>query len=102
MEIHNWIRALGIPQDAQEREDWNNKYAKFSPSQETRFSDATLQVLNNNNIINFDVVFKSLFPVSLSTVNFDVTGTDNEYFTASATFEYMLYEIRDKNTQKRR
>ena len=102
MEIHNLIRELGIPQDAQEREDWNNKYAKCSPSQETRFSDATLQVLNNNNIINFDVVFKSLFPVSLSTVNFDVTGTDNEYFTASATFEYMLYEIRDKNTQKRR
>ena len=102
MEIHNWIRALGIPQDPQEREDCNNKYARFSPSQETRFSDATLQVLNNNNIINFDVVFKSLFPVSLSTVNFDVTGTDNEYFTASATFEYMLYEIRDKNTQKRR
>ena len=24
MEIHNWIRALGIPEDAQEREDWNN------------------------------------------------------------------------------
>ena len=102
MEIHNWIRALGIPQSAQERQDWNNKYARLSPSQETRFSDATLQVLNNNNIVNFDVVFKSLFPISLSTVNFDVTGTDNEYFTASATFEYMLYEIRDKNTQKRR
>ena len=58
--------------------------------------------MNNNNIVNFDVLFKNLFPVSLSTVPFDVTGSDNEYFTANATFEYMLYEVRDKNSQTRR
>lgn len=102
MEIHNWLRALGTPQDMKERRDWYNTYAKGSAEKDARFSDATLQVLNNNNIVNFDVVFKNLFPVSLSTIPFDVTGSDNEFFTASATFEYMLYEIRDTNTQKRR
>ena len=67
-----------------------------------RFSDATLQVLNNNNIANFDVVFKDLFPTSLSTLSFDVTGTDNDYFTATATFRYTIYEIRDVNRKTRR
>ena len=67
-----------------------------------RYSDATLQVLNNNNLVNFDVVFKNVFPVSLSTMPFDVTGTDNDYLTATATFEYVLYEVREKNQQKLR
>tara|TARA_B100000287_G_scaffold83973_1_gene76651 strand:+ start:167 stop:715 length:549 start_codon:yes stop_codon:yes gene_type:complete len=101
MELHNWIRALGTPQSMAERTAWNTKYQGL-PSEDARVSDATLQVLNNNNIVNFDVVFKNLFPTSLSTIQFDVTQSDNEFFTATASFDYMLYEIRDRNSQKRR
>ena len=101
MQIHNWMRALGTPQEFKERRVWLNKYAD-SPSEDPRFSDATLQVLNNNNIANFDVVFKDMFPVSLSSLPFDVTGGDNDYFTATTTFRYTLYEIRNKNSQTRR
>ena len=57
MELHNWIRALGTPQTMKERTDWNTKYQGL-PSEDPRTSDATLQVLNNNNIVNFDVVFR--------------------------------------------
>ena len=104
MEIHNWIRALGTPSDYNERKDWNESNRSDSRSSErnTKWSDATLQVLNNNNLVNFDVVFQSVFPVSLSTLPFDVTGTDNDYFTATATFRYTLYEVREKNSQVRR
>ena len=104
MEIHNWIRALGTPSDYNERKDWNDSNRSDSRSSErnTKWSDATLQVLNNNNLVNFDVVFQSVFPVSLSTLPFDVTGTDNDYFTATATFRYTLYEVREKNSQTRR
>ena len=101
MEIHNWIRALGTPQYYDERKDWKDRYAE-SPTEDARFSDATLQVLNNNNNANFDVVFKDLFPTELTTLNFDVTGGDNSYFTASATFQYTLYEIRNVNSATRR
>lgn len=101
MQIHNWMRALGTPQDLEERKLWREANADAS-SQDSRFSDATLQVLNNNNLANFDVVFKDLFPISLSSLPFDVTGGDNDYFTATATFEYTLYEIRNKNSQQRR
>jgi hypothetical protein len=101
LQLHNWMRALGTPQDFTERKVWREKYAEH-PSRDPRFSDATLQVLNNNNNANFDVVFKDLFPTSLSTLSFDVTQTDNDYFTATATFQYTLYEIRRVNSQTRR
>ena len=101
MEIHNWMRALGTPSDLKERRDWETKYQN-DPSVDVRFSDGTLQVLNNNNLANFDVVFKDLFPVSLTTIPFNATEDDNDFMTATATFRYMLYEIRNVNTQTRR
>jgi len=101
MQIHNWMRALGTPQEFKERRVWLDKYAD-SPSEDPRFSDATLQILNNNNQANFDVVFKDMFPVSLSSLPFDVTGGDNDYFTSTATFRYTLYEIRNTNSQTKR
>jgi len=101
MELHNWMRALGTPQELAERKTWKDLHEK-TPTQDGRFSDATLQVLNNNNNANFDVVFKDLFPVNLSTLSFDVTANDNDFFTASATFRYTLYEIRNVNSATRR
>ena len=104
MEIHNWIRALGTPQDYQDRKDWNDRYRfdQRALTDDAKWSDATLQVLNNNNIVNFDVVFQSLWPVSLSTVPFDVTGTDNDFLTATVTFNYSVFEVRNVNTKTKR
>jgi len=101
MEIHNWMRGLGTPQSIDDRVAFKNAN-RSTPTQEYRYSDGTLQILNNNNVANFDVVFKSMWPTSLSTLGFDVTGSDNEFFTASATFKYTLYEVRNKNSQTRR
>ena len=95
------MRALGTPQYYDERTAWETKYAD-TPSQDVRFSDATLQVLNNNNLANFDVVFKDLFPSELSTLTFDVSQEDNSFMTAQATFKYTLYEIRNVNSRTRR
>ena len=95
------MRALGTPQYYDERVAWETKY-QDAPSQDVRFSDATLQVLNNNNLANFDVVFKDLFPTELSTLSFDVSQGDNSFMTAQATFKYTLYEIRNVNTRTRR
>ena len=102
MELHNWIRALGTPDTIQERRDWVNSNSDVIGTQDFKVSDGTLQVLNNNNITNFDVVVKDMFPTNLSTLDFTVTSTDNEFMTASVTFKYLLYEIRNVNTQTRR
>ena len=38
---------------------------------------------------------KDAFPVSLSTLDFDVTTRDYSFFTASVTFKYLIYDITD-------
>ena len=59
------------------------------------YSDGTLQIQNSNFIPNFQVVFKDLWPQSLTTLSFDATDTDIEYFTAEVSFKYTIYQITD-------
>ena len=98
MSIHNWIRYLGHPESA---DDWTT-YADGDSYQEKQYSDGVLFILDSNFNRKFRIYFKDLFPVDLSTLSFDVTGNDNDYFTATATFKYTLYEIRNVNSQTRR
>ena len=44
-------------------------------------------------VAKFNVNFKDLFPVSLTTLTFDATDTDIEYFTADANFKYTSYNL---------
>jgi len=46
-------------------------------------------------VSNFLIKFQGLFPYSLTTLSFDATDTDVEYFTAEASFKYTYYEITD-------
>tara|TARA_Y100000004_G_scaffold159112_1_gene185796 strand:+ start:127 stop:693 length:567 start_codon:yes stop_codon:yes gene_type:complete len=106
MQIHNWMRAISTPEEYAERFEWIDDKSldknQNTDTARTFVSDATLQVLNNNNVANFDVTFKDAFPVALSSLPFDVTSGDNAYFTATATFRYTLYEVRDVNSSDRR
>ena len=103
MEIHNWIRGLGYPESLQEIYDlqknaMNDRAGTVNPPLEKGmdlFSDATLQVLNSSFNPNFQVVFKDLWPYSLSTLDFDATSEDVQYFTADVTFKYTIYNITD-------
>ena len=100
MQIHNWMRALGTPTDYIDREVWSRERSKGREDNPFT-SNGTLQVLNNNNLHNFDVTFVDMFPSDLSTLQFDVTMADNEQLRATVTFKYSYYEIRKPNkTQK--
>ena len=61
------------------------------------YSDATLIVYNSsfNEIVK--VKFRDVFPVSLSTINFDAGAGDIDYVTADATFKYSIYDIEVMN-----
>lgn len=98
MEIHNWMRAISGGISQRDAAKWRADYpGEGRPS----VSAATLQVLNNNNLNNFDVVFRDMYPISLSTLPFDVTGGDNEFITAQVTFKYLYYEFRKVNSAER-
>ena len=100
MEIQNWIRGLGYPEKISEFADLEKQSVlgtevKFGQSGDDIYSDATLQILSNNLVPQFQVVFSDCFPYSLSTVTFDATDTDIEYFTADVSFKYTIYRITD-------
>ena len=57
------------------------------------YSDGTLTILDAMQIENFKVKFQDLFPYSLSTIQFDATLADTEYFTAEVSFKYLNYNI---------
>ena len=96
MEIQNWIRGLGYPEAiSQYSESEDKAYIKqtFGNKRQDVYSDGTLQILSNNLVPKFQVLFDDLFPYSLSTVTFDATDTDIEYFTAEVSFKYTIYKI---------
>lgn len=102
--IHNWLIGMGFPKSAEQ-------FAKFSEAGvndverqgkvdvRKHFSDGTLTILNSNYNPSAKVKFIDLHPVSLSSLEFDSTNTDIQYFTAEVVFDYTLYELTDKNDE---
>ena len=98
MEIHKWIRGLGYPESMEEFNQLASNgiiQPRYLQSGDNIYSDGTLQVLNSNYIANFQVFFKDLWPYSLSTLPFDATATDVQYFTADVSFKYTIFNITD-------
>ena len=101
MEIQNWIRGLGYPESLQEFQDLDDAgqltdaFGKFKQSRDDIYSDGTLQILSSNLVPQFQCQFTDLFPYSLSTLTFDATDTDIEYFTADVSFKYTIYRLTD-------
>ena len=46
-------------------------------------------------VAKFNVFFKDLWPYQLTTLSFDATDTDIEYFTADVSFKYTMYNLTD-------
>ena len=99
MQLQNWMRGLGFPENLAEiyRElaRAQEVYEGEMEGEQLLYSDGTLQVLNSTSNPQFLVKFSGMFPTSLSTLDFDATPTDIEYFTAEATFKYTMYNITD-------
>ena len=98
MELQRWIRGLGYPENMNEFRKLESETAvpaNFGRSGDDIYSDGTLQILSSNLVPSFQVVFEDLFPYSLSTITFDATDTDIDYFTADVTFKYTIYNLTD-------
>lgn len=94
--LQRWLRGLGVPDsfaDRQkfERENTNNA-GLYNP-----YTDGTLLILNSNLKVQSMIKFEDVYPTSLSTLRFETTGLDTDYFTAEVTFKYKSYDVCDKN-----
>ncbi len=96
MAIHNWITGLGFPETTQQFRDLTTNEDSIRDLKE-QYSDGSLSILNSNYRTTANVKFKDLFPVSLTSLEFDATVSDIQYFTAEVVFKYTVYNIVDAN-----
>jgi hypothetical protein len=92
MSIHNWLTGLGYPETTgQYKELITNDFGQQDIKE--GFSDGTLSILNSNYKEVAKVNFRDLFPFSLTSLDFDATLNDIQYFTAEVSFKYTVYNI---------
>ena len=98
LEIWNWMTGLGFPYSLEQYEDLmsSTKFSKNKDNRTTEFyeqSDATLQILSSNFNPNISVIFTGMYPTSLSSLDFDATEENINYFTAQVNFKYTYYKF---------
>jgi len=95
--VYNWLTGLGFPETTKEFADLiKDKDGQRDPKE--AFCDGTLRILNSNYREVAKVKFNDLFPTSLTSLDFDATNTDVQYFTAEATFKYTIYDLVSSTT----
>lgn len=92
LEIHKWMEGIGFP-------DSFPQYANIvsQPAGYGEMSDCSLIVLSSAKNANIQVSFKDVFPIQMSTVNFDSTDEDVNYVTATCTFRCLRFTISKVN-----
>ena len=97
LSVYNWLTGLGFPETTKEFSDLiKDSDGQRDPKE--AFCDGTLRILNSNYREVAKVKFKDLFPISLSSLDFDATNTDVQFFTAEATFKYTIYDLVSSTT----
>ena len=94
--VYNWLKGLGFPESTKEFADLN-KDGEGLRDPKQAICDGTLSILNSNYREVAKVKFKDLFPISLSSLEFDATNTDLQFFQAEATFKYTIYNLSANN-----
>ncbi len=92
MAIHNWITGLGFPETTEQYQNLITNNDDIMDPKEA-FSDGSLYILNSNYSTTAIIKFKDLFPFSLSSLEFNATANDIQYFTAEASFKYTVYNM---------
>ena len=87
MSIHNWLVGLTYPESVQQFTD------QIAGDMKNQFSEGTLLILNSSFQTQTQVKFRELFPVSLTPLEFLADETETNYFTATASFKYTIYNI---------
>ena len=94
--VHNWLTGLGFPETPQQ---FKTKITDEEGQRDFKeqFCDGSLSILNSNFRTIARVKFSDLFPTSITSLEFDATENDINFFTAEASFKYTVYNIVDKN-----
>ena len=99
IQIYQWMTSLGYPQSVAQYSELQTKN-RFYPNTDgndpySERSDGTLLILTSNYQTAGKVIFKDLFPTFLSGIPFDATLQEQQYYTATCTFRYTIFDLID-------
>ena len=101
LEIYDWLVALGFPNDYNQYRTFTGERLSRFPfirnqtgdSEAIAYSDASLIILDSNNLPKTRINFKDLFPISIEALDFDISSSTVDYFVGIASFKYASFEI---------
>ena len=88
-EIYDWMIALGYPDNFDQRAAISRNASNIGEV----FSDGSLILTTSSYKPNIEIKFIDMYPVTLSTVDFDISQSDVEYVNADVSFIYRKYEL---------
>ena len=91
--LYGWIQGLGFPENYQQYKTLRETRVDLRPRKGHLYSDATLHLLTNNYNPNIQILFKNMFPISLSPITLDSTEMTNESKQLDSVFAYERYDI---------
>lgn len=99
-QCHDWMRKIATPVSQREftysRKKLDSYWKDIGPRDKENDwkSDCSLTVLSSNYRPVAEFIFKDAFPISLSTLNFDSSVGDINYFTAEIGLRYDYYDYK--------
>lgn len=90
LEIHNWITALGKPQNFDQYKEIQDKPLY---SGDGIYSDISLMILSSAKRANYEVLYVDAFPISLGELMFNTVDSDVNFIEATAVFQYTYYTL---------
>ena len=88
-EIYDWMTGLGYPDNF----DQSAAIRQGIQAQGQVYSDASLLITTASNRPNVQISFIDAYPVSLSSLQFDISQADITYLEADVSFAYRKYNI---------
>jgi hypothetical protein len=86
LEIYEWVIGLGSPQTS-------DQYKKQHKKGIT--ADGVLVILTGSNNPQLSLHFTNMWPMSISGLTFDINNSDVTYLTATVSFKYNYYTIKN-------
>jgi len=100
-QVANWMREIATPYSNEEFR-YNRGSIKSTNKREATYDyasannqwtcDCSLLILSSNYRVVSEIIFRDAWPTSLSTLNFDSSAPDVNYFTAEVGLKYNYYD----------
>jgi len=94
LEIYEWIKGITFPEDFDQYKGLKRLSPIAMNSKYPQFCDAQLNILTALNNTNLVAEFIDVFPVKLSSLEFDSTITDSPVMVAECTFRFTTYHVK--------